>query len=214
MNIGIPTLGSVSLYFLVGYLSSLCAVMLSVGIRTPFSSRVFDAVQKSPVTSLLIAAPFVLLLGVFVNMFRAAIVRLLIKRQSYDFTTLPEILMEALKQAIAMQLSIDEDEVNLHNDRHFETTKQLLLPEMDEYIIRARWLHDFFENTVLVASFCLIVLAFRATVFGLKEVDWVLLLGSGFAGFFAIVFIPYLRKAYTISEVSLVVRNHRSGQAK
>ncbi len=168
--------------------------------------------QKSPVISLLIGAPFVVLLGIFVNMFRITIIRILIRKQTYNLSALPEVLMEALKLTIATQLSIDQGQVNFQNDRHFETTKQLLLPEMDEYAIRARWLHDLFENVVVVVSFSLIVLAFRAMVFGLKGVDWALVLVSVFAGFIAVISIPYLRRGYTISEVSLVVKSHRSQQ--
>ena len=110
---------------------------------------------------------------------------------------------------IASQLSIDQGQVNLKNDLHFETTKYLLIPELDEYAIRARWLHDLFENVVIVVSFSLIVLVFRAIVFGLKEVDWSLLLVSVFTGFIAFISMPYLRRDYTISEVSLVVKKHR-----
>lgn len=201
-----------SLYFLVGYLTSFTSVMLSTGVRTPFYSQILEAVQKFPVTSLLIAAPSVVLLGIFVNIFRVAIIRLLIKRQSYNFSALPDILKEALILAIATQLSIDQNQVKLHNDHQFLITKQVLLPEMDEYVIRAHWIHDLFENVVLVASFSLIVLVFRAIVFEMKGLDWVLVLGNALVGLLAIISMPYLRRNYTVSEVSLVTKSHRSLQ--
>jgi hypothetical protein len=201
-----------SLYFFVGYLTSFWAVMLSVGIRTQFYAQLSEAVQKAPVVSLLIAAPFVVILGIFVNMFRLAIIRVIIKRHTYNFSAVPEILKETLKLTIATQLSIDQDQVNLQNDRHFEITKLLLLPEMNEYAIPARWLHDLFENVVVVMTFSLIILAFRAKVFGLEMIDWALILGSFFAVFIAVFSLHYLRRNYTTSEVSVVVKNHKLQQ--
>jgi len=199
-----------SLYFLVGYFASLSALMLSVSIKTQFYTQIFSAFERSPIVSFLAAVPFVLLLGIFVNLVRLAVTGTLIRRRTYQFDALPEAFLEALKLSIATQLSINEDQVDLRNDRHFETTKQLLLPETDEYEIRARWLHDLFENMLLVGCFSVIVVAFRALVFNLGGMDWALLIGNGVVGVFAAASIPYFRRAYTISESSLVVNKHKS----
>jgi hypothetical protein len=36
MNLGVPTLGAMSIYFLVGYLASLSGLILSLDIKTAF----------------------------------------------------------------------------------------------------------------------------------------------------------------------------------
>lgn len=169
--------------------------------------------NDSPVTSLLIAIPFVVLLGIFVNIFRIAIFRLLFKKLTYNLLALPQVLLETLKFTVANQLSIDQSQVDFRNDQQFETTRQLLLPEMDEYSIRSRWLHDLCENVVMLVGYALIVLIFRAIVFNLEGIDWALILSPFFIGCVALISLPNLRNDYTISEASLVVKMHISHQS-
>jgi hypothetical protein len=166
--------------------------------------------QKSPVASLVVAAPFVLILGIFINTFRTAIVRYLMKRQSYDFSCLPAPLRDEVKGVIAAQLHIREDDVSFSSDREFETTKQLLIPDGDEYVIRARWLYDLFENTLLLAAFSVTVIFYRLIIFELQAADWALLICSGFGALFSIIPMPHVRKSYTLSEVSLLLKNRQA----
>ena len=210
MNLGVPTLGAMSLYFLVGYLASLSGLILSLDIKTAFYTELFGAMQKSPVASLVVAAPFVLIFGIFINTFRTAIVRYLMKRQSYDFSCLPAPLRDEVKGVIAAQLHIREDDVSFSSDREFETTKQLLIPDGDEYVIRARWLYDLFENTLLLAAFSVTVIVYRLIIFELQAADWALLICSGFGALFSIIPMPHLRKSYTLSEVSLLLKNRQA----
>jgi len=207
MNLGVPTLGAMSLYFLVGYLASLSGLILSLDIKTVFYTEVFGAMQKSPVASLVVAAPFVLILGIFINTFRIAIVRHLMKRQAYDFDCLSAPLKAEVRGVIAAQLHMREEDVSFSSDREFDTTKQLLIPDGDEYVIRARWAYDLFENTLLLAAFSVIVILYRLIVFELQAADWALLICSAFGGLFSIIGMPHLRKLYTLSEVSLLLKN-------
>ena len=207
MNFGVPTLGAMSLYFLVGYLASLSGLILSLGIKTAFYTDLFGAMQKSPVASLVIAAPFVLLFGIFINTFRIAIVRHLMKRQAYEFDCLPGPLRVVLREVIAAQLHIKEEEVSFSSDRDFEAAKQLLIPDGDEYVIRARWLYDLFENTLLLTLYSVIVILYRLIVFDLQAADQALLICSLFGGLFSVIAMPHLRKLYTLSEVSLLLKN-------
>jgi hypothetical protein len=209
MNLGVPTLGAMSLYFLVGYLASLSGLILSLDIKTAFYTELFGAMQRSPVASLVVAAPFVLIFGVFINTFRTAVVRYLMKRQAYDFDCLPAPLRVEVQGVIAAQLHMREGDVNFSSDREFESTKQLLMPDADEYTIRARWLYDFFENTLLLAVFSMIVILYRLIIFELQAADWALLLCSAFACLFSIIPMPHLKKLYTMSEVSLLLKNRQ-----
>lgn len=214
MNLGVPTLGAMSLYFLVGYLASLSGLILSLDIKTTFYTELFGAMQKSPVASLVVAAPFVLLFGIFINTFRIAIVRNLMKRQAYEFNAVPAPLRAELRGIIAAQLHVREEEVSFGSDRDFETTRQLLMPEGDEYVIRARWLYDLFENTLLLALYSVIVILYRFIVFDLQAADWALLICSLFGGLFAVTAMPHLRKLYTMSEVSLLLKNSQASGTK
>jgi hypothetical protein len=214
MNLGVPTLGAMSLYFLVGYLASLSGLILSLDIKTTFYTELFGAMQKSPVASLVVAAPFVLLFGIFINTFRIAIVRHLMKRQTYDFGCLPAPLIGELRGVIAAQLHMREEEVSFGSDRDFEAARQLLMPDGDEYVIRARWLYDLFENTLLLALYSVIVILYRFIVFDLQAADWALLICSLFGGLFSVIAMPDLKKLYTMSEVSLVLKNRQASVTK
>lgn len=108
MNFEGPVLGSMSLYFLVGYFASLSALMLSSSIKTTFYTQVFSAIEISPIASFVAAAPFVLLLGIFINVVRVTITRVLIRRRVYQLDALPEAFLGDLKLSIATQLSIDK----------------------------------------------------------------------------------------------------------
>ncbi len=63
------------------------------------------------------------------------------------------LLDNALRKRIAIELGVEEAAINFNQDSQFEDVKLIIQPKYDEYSIRARWLHDFLECSLLISGF-------------------------------------------------------------
>lgn len=102
------------------------------------------------------------LLGIFINHARVILNQNLLHRPTYLLDKLPQRLQISLIKLISRELSVELAEIELRHDLQFKDAKLIIQPQFDEHSIRARWLHNFLECSILISGFSLIVLAFRS----------------------------------------------------
>lgn len=197
--------GSTALNFLVGYYGFLSALLLLHTVKTPLYSEITEVLKATPLSSLIAASPFVVLLGIFINHARIILNRILLHRPTYQLEKLPPKLQNALRRRIAIELGVEEADINFNQDSQFEDVKLIIQPKYDEYSIRARWLHDFLECSLLISGFSLIVLAFRSLAYPFGGLEWTLLIGYFSLGTVAFASKPKLRLSFTLAESAMII---------
>ncbi len=180
-------------------------MLLLHSVKTPLYSELAMVLKASPLSSLVAASPFVLLLGIFINQSRIVLKKYLFHRPTYLLNKLPQEMQNSLRNKIANELGIEEMDINLNHDSQIEDAKLIMQPQYDEYSIRSRWLHDFLECSILITGFTVIVLVFRALAYPFEGLEWVLLVACLTIGIVAVASIPKLRSNYTIAEAAMIL---------
>ena len=212
MNYSFSSFGVVSLYMLTGFFGSLIFMSLAVSTATPFYEGIFDAVENSPIASVLVSIPVVVLLGILIDAGKFLVVYKLLKKRIYSFETLDSQLKERAVRVISETIHIRPNEVQMDSDLQLLTTRLLLLPHFEVYKNHDRWLHDLFENLVVTSVFGLFVVFSRLVFFSLSGFDWAIILICGLGGSVFMLRLNSLRKSYTLLEVNQVIHQASSEQ--
>jgi hypothetical protein len=194
-----------ALHFLVGYYAFISALLLLHTIRTPFYIEITTVLKATPLASLVAAAPFALLLGIFINNARKILNQFLLHRPTYQLDVIPEKLKKKLIFLISRELDVACKTIDLKQDLQFKLTKIIILPEFEEYSIHKRWLHDFLECSFYISIFSLIVLLFRALAGPYNGLEWSLLIGYFSISLVAIASFSKLRVDYTLAEAATIL---------
>lgn len=202
--------GSTTLNFLVGYFGFLSALLMLHTVKTPLYSEITEVLKATPLSSLIAASPFVVLIGIFINHSRIILNRILLHRPTYQLEKLPAKLQNALRRRIVIELGVEEAHINFNQDSQFEDVKLIIKPKFDEYSICARWLHDFLECSLLISGFSLIILAFRALAYPFGGLEWTLLVGYFFIGTVALASRPKLQLSFTLAESAMIIEESQS----
>lgn len=197
--------GSTSLNFLVGYFAFISGLLLLHTVKTPLYSEIANVLKVTPLSSLIAASPFVVLLGIFINHARIVLNRTLFHRSTYQLNRLPPQLQNSLRHRIAIGLGVAETAIDFNQDHQFEDAKLIIQPMYDEYSIRARWLHDFLECSLLISGFSIIVLAFRSIAYPFGGLEWTLLIGYFSIGIVALAAKPKLQLNFTMAESAMMI---------
>jgi len=208
MNLGVFSLGIVSLYVLTGSFACLILSLLAISARIPFYAEIISAFDKAPIVSLVITIPFVALLGIFTDAARLLIAQTLLKRPLYEFDNLVPSVKSLAVRAIGETLHIKPGDVDLDSGMHFLSARQVLVPSFDEYKNQDRWLYDFFQNSLVISVFALLIVAARSLAFPLGGLDWGVVIICGMTALVFGIRLKSLKKAYTLHEVSLVIHQH------
>jgi len=209
MNFTLPSLGVVSLYILTGFFASVIFILLALSARTPFYAQIISTVEKSPIVSLIVTIPFMMLLGVFTDALRFLLAGLILKRSVYCFDALLPPLKSLAVRAISETLQIKPEEVQLDFDLQFLSTRQILLPDFDEYKSHDRWLHDLFQNNIVISVFAFLVVAARWLAFPVGSFDWAIIIICGIGAYVFLLRLKSLKRSYTLHEVNLVIHQSR-----
>lgn len=198
--------GKTALYFIVGYYGFLSALLLLYTVKTPLYSEISDVLKFTPLSSLIAASPFVVLLGIFINQARMIFNNTLLHKSIYQLENLPSKLRYDLKEKIALELNIEEEQVDLKRDSDFENAKLMVRPDFDEYSLPSRWLHDFLDCTFLISLFSLVVLGFRYLAYSFGGLEWALLVGYFSICVVAYASKPKLRRLFSLAESAEMIR--------
>jgi len=205
MNVNQIVTGRSSFYFLVGYFTSLCALVLQSSVKTTFYINILSNIRESPFISLIASVPFIYIVGIMIETIKSIIKTNLLKASIYDPTNLPKASIDSFNM-------IAEDELNLSKEICFDmkllSVKQFLLPDFDSYKIQQRWLHDFLENVILMSFLSLFVVCCRFFAFSWDNLDWIIVLSSVCISIISYAKLNNLKISYTSIELGFVLREY------
>lgn len=175
-------------------------------IHNPILCRSSHSGKKIPLSTILLASPLAIIVGVIFNRIRCSINKHVIKRKQYDFHSLPNEVDLALVQLIHELLpSIGEN----INENSFSNLRLFLTPKSDEYSIKSRWTHDFLESTIYLFTIGIIIVSIRVIINSINSIDFYIFITMAVAILFSALSLRDLKEAYTKSEASILLNEYR-----
>ncbi len=200
--------GHLSFLFIIGYFCLASWLTLLFSSVTPFYGEVGEMAKKIPLSTILLASPLAVIVGILFDALRCAINKHLLKRSIYDLASLPDETKQALTNVISELFPALESSKCLE-EAPFTNAKAGLLPDFDEYSIKNRWLHDFLDATVYLGAISLVLLSMRVMIHSLRGIDVYVFLIMIVAVFFAGLSLKDLKAEYTKAIVAIVLRESR-----
>lgn len=200
---------SLSFLFLTGYLCITAWIMLLMTSMTPLYREVVEIVKMIPISTVLLAAPFAVIIGILFDAIRRVINKHLLRRKIYDFAYLSAETRQTLIETMHKVLS-GKTKLEFLDEGLYTHAKAMWAPEFEEHSIKSRWIHDFLDSAIYVAVLSSTVLIFRMALNPLRGFDLYILIIMAVAIFFATLSLKDLKVVYTNSEVTMILRGGRS----
>lgn len=199
--------GNLSFSFFTGYFCIILWLVLLVSSTTPFYVEVAIEVKKIPIATILLASPLAIIVGVIFNRIRCSINKHVIKRNQYDFHSLPDEVGLAVLKIIHELLPSIGKEIN---ENSFSTLKLFLTPNFDEYSVKSRWTHDFLDSTIYLCTIGITIVSIRVIITSLNSIDLYILITMSVAVLFSALSLRDLKETYTKSEASILLNEYRT----
>lgn len=201
--------GSLSFYFLAGYLTLIVGLILIFTSKTPVYGEVASSLAYIPLSTILAASPLALIIGVVVDHARRTINTSLLKRSRYAIGMegakhYEELLLQLINDSLHGQ---GQERATLTEDEYLNV-RPLLLPGFDEYSVISRWVHDLLDITIFLAVLTEAILLFRWLVNTSGAVEFYLFLIMAIAACFSIVAQKQLRLIFTQNEIALIIKQY------
>ncbi len=198
--------GSFSFSFLIGYLSLLLGFLLILSAKTPVYQEVALSLKEVPLSTILLASPLSVIIGLILNIIRCTINKYVFHRPIYAFEAVPTEMKEQIQNICSNILSISSKDEILLSDKHFLQARSILLPRFDEYSIKHRWLHDFLDTTVYVSIICIVIVVSRIIINSFNGVELYVFLILMLSVFFALLSLKNLQNEYTNAEIAVMIQ--------
>jgi len=205
MNFNQLVTGKSAFYFLTGYFTSLCALILQSGVKTTFYISIISSIRQSPFVSLIASVPFIYILGIMVETLKSIIKTNLLKASNYDIGNAPKAAIDSLNKISEKELNISKE---AGFDLKFLSVQQLLLPDFDSYQVQQRWLHDFLENVIVMSLLTLFVVCCRFMAFSWDHLDWIIIVSSMSITTISYARLNDLKLSYTSIELGYILREY------
>jgi len=207
--------GSLSFAFLVGYMALILCLILLYSTQSPIYHEVAVSLQKIPLSTILLASPLAVVIGIIINSIRVTINKFILRRQLYEIEKVSNELKDIICPVINEVLHTHKTELVQLNEHTYTTARTILIPRFDVYSIKSRWLHDFFDSTIYIAITCIVIVSLRAIVKKtLVGIDFYVLLVMTVSAVFAFASLKDLKIEYTKAELSVIVDEKNRMAAK
>jgi hypothetical protein len=197
--------GSLSFSFLIGYLSLILGLILLFTAQSPIYHEVAASLQKIPLSTILLASPLAVIIGIILNSIRCTVNKYILRRPIYVIDEVSDEIKELFYPVISSVLCVSEKKQIVLDEKAFLMTRAILLPKFDEYSIKSRWLHDFLDTIIYVSVTCILIVSFRAVAQSFHGIEFYVLLIMSVSAVFAYISLKELKIKYIQAELSVII---------